>query len=265
MQETWVRFLDWEDPLEEKMAQYSCLKNPVFTTEEPGGLQAKVSQRVRHDWVTEFTHRYLTRVFNYVLICTTCLQIFVRWRIKQSLLIWCNISSVQFSRSVASDSATPWTAARQVYLAITNSQSLLKLMSIASVMSSNHLILCHPLLLLPSIFPSIRVFSSESVLHTGSVQFSHSVMSNSLRPMDCSTPGLLVHHQLPESTQIHVHWVGDAIQPSHPLSSPSLPALNLTQHQGLFKWVSSSHQVAKVLEFQLQHQSFQWIFRADFL
>ena len=68
-------------------------------------------------------------------------------------------------------------------------------------------------------------------------------------PMDCSKPSLPVHHQLPEFTQIHVHWVGDAIQPSHPLSSPSPPALNLSQHQGLFQWVSSSHQVAKVLDF----------------
>ena len=84
-------------------------------------------------------------------------------------------------------------------------------------------------------------------------------------PMDCSTPGLPVHHQLPEFTQTHVHWVRGAIQPSHPLSSPSPPALNLSQHQGLFQWVSSSHQVAKVLEFQLQHKFFQWIFRTDFL
>ena len=83
-------------------------------------------------------------------------------------------------------------------------------------------------------------------------------------PMDCSTPGHPVHHQLPEFTQIHVHWVDDAIQPSHPLSSPS-PAFNLSQRQGLFKWVSSSHQVAKVLEFWLQHLSFQWIFRTNFL
>ena len=82
-------------------------------------------------------------------------------------------------------------------------------------------------------------------------------------PMDCSTPGLPVHHQLPEFTQTHVHWVGDAIQPSHPLSSPSPSAFNLSQHQGLFKWVSSSHQVAEVSAFQLQHQSFQWIFRTD--
>ena len=71
-------------------------------------------------------------------------------------------------------------------------------------------------------------------------------------PMDCSTPGLPVHHQLWEFTQTHVHWVGDAIQSSHPLSWPSPPAFNLSQHQGLFKWVSSSHQVPKILEFQLQ-------------
>ena len=84
-------------------------------------------------------------------------------------------------------------------------------------------------------------------------------------PMDCSTPGFPVYHQLLELAQTHVHQVDDAIQPSHPLSSPSPPAFNLPQHQGLFQGVSSSHQLAKVLEFQLQHQSFQWIFRTDFL
>ena len=84
-------------------------------------------------------------------------------------------------------------------------------------------------------------------------------------PMNGSTPGLLVHHQLPEFTQTHAHRVGDAIQPSHPLSSPSPPAPNPSQHQALFQWVSSSHEVAKVLEFQLQHQSFQWTPRTDFL
>ena len=83
--------------------------------------------------------------------------------------------------------------------------------------------------------------------------------------MNHSTSGLPIHHQLLESTQTHVHWVGDAIQPSHPLSSPSAPALNLSQHQGLLQWVSSSHQVAKVLEFQLQHPSFQWTPRTDLL
>ena len=100
-----------------------------------------------------------------------------------------------------------------------------------------------------------------------SVQFSSVAQSCQILcdRMDCSTPGLPVHHQLQKFTQTHVHWVGDAIQPSHSLSSPSPPAFNLSQHQGLFQWVSSLHQVAKVLEFQLQHQSFQWIFRTDFL
>ena len=84
-------------------------------------------------------------------------------------------------------------------------------------------------------------------------------------PKDYSTPSLPVHNQLSEFTQIHLHWVGDAIQPSHPLSTLSPPTFNLSQHQGLFQWVSSSHQVAKVLEFQLQHHSYQWIFRTDFI
>ena len=167
-------------------------------------------------------------------------------------------------------------------------------------MPSNHLILCRPLLLLPSIFPSIRVFSNESALlirwpnqgtlkgllqhhsskasilwhsafftvqhphqyvTTGktialtrrtfvdkvmslllirclsSAQFSSVAQSCSTLcdPMNCSTPGLPVHHQFPEFTQTHIHRVGDAIQPSHPLSSPSPPALNLSQHQVLFQ------------------------------
>ena len=87
----------------------------------------------------------------------------------------------------------------------------------------------------------------------GSVQFSSVVQSclTLCNSMDCSMLGLPAHHQLPEPTQTHVHWVSDAIQPSHPLLPPSPPALSLSQHQGLFKWVRSLHQVAKVLEFQL--------------
>ena len=115
----------------------------------------------------------------------------------------------------------------------------------------------------------IPLFFLNYALFSGSVGLS-SVQSLShvwlfATPTDCSTPGFPVHHQLPELAQTHVHRVGDAIQPSHLLKSPSPPAFILSQHQGLFKWVSSSHQVAKVLEFQLQHESFQWIFRIDFL
>ena len=77
-------------------------------------------------------------------------------------------------------------------------------------------------------------------------------------PVDCSMPDFPAHHQLPEFTQTHVHHDGNTIQPSHPLSSPSPPAFNLSQHQGLFKWVISSHKVAKILKLQLQHQSYKW-------
>ena len=100
-----------------------------------------------------------------------------------------------------------------------------------------------------------------------SVQFSSVIQlcPTLCNPIDCSMPGFSVYHQLLELTQTHVHQVSDAIQPSHPLSSPSTPAFNLSRYQGLFQWVSSLHQLAKVLEFQLQHQSLQWTFRTDLL
>ena len=109
------------------------------------------------------------------------------------------------------------------------------------------------------------VFVSTSQMTNSSVQFSHSVMSNSLWSMNHSTTGLIFHQQLLKLTQIHVHWVGDAIQPSHPVFSPSPPLPSPSQYQGPFQWVSSSHEVAKVLEFQFQHQSFQWTPRTDLL
>ena len=109
--------------------------------------------------------------------------------------------------------------------------------------------------------------SSHTLWYIPKVQFSSVAQScpTLCDPVGCSTPGLPVHHQLPEFTQTHVHCVRDAIQPSYPLLSPSHPAFNISQHQGHFQKVISSYQVAKVLQFQLQHQSFQWIFRADLL
>ena len=100
-----------------------------------------------------------------------------------------------------------------------------------------------------------------------SVQFSSVAQScpTLCNPMNRSTPGLPFHHHLPEFTQTHAHRVCDAIQPSHPRSSPSPPALNPSQHQSLFQRVNSSHEVAKVLEFQLQHHFFQRNPRADLL
>ena len=107
---------------------------------------------------------------------------------------------------------------------------------------------------------SFFLMSNTRPQKMNSVQFSSVAQScpTLCDPMNCSMLGLPVHHKLPDFTQTHVQQVGDAIQPSHPLSSPSPPAPKPSQHQGLFQWVNSSHEVAKVLEFQLQHQSFQW-------
>ena len=146
--------------------------------EEPGGLQSKWSQRVRHNWAH------------------TNINSFIRddqlW-LKGMKSVWVKTLDGKLSSSTR----------LRLYSVITSVQSL------------SYVWLC--------------------------------------KPKDWRTPGLPVHHQLPELAQTHVHRVSDAIQPFHPLSTPSPPALNLSQHQGLFKWVSSSHQVAKVLEFQLQH------------
>ena len=149
---------------------------------------------------------------------------------------------------------TSWTAAREAFLSFNISWSILKLTSIESVMPSYHLDYCHPFLLSPFFFSCLQSFPASAsfpkclLFASGdqssgasawpSVQFS-SVQSLSpvrslCNPMNCRMPGLPVHHQLPEFTQTHVHRVDDAIQPSHPLSSPSPPALNLSQHQGLF-------------------------------
>ena len=112
-----------------------------------------------------------------------------------------------------------------------------------------------------------KVRGEAAMWESASVQLSLVTQScpTLCEPMNHSTPGLPVHHQLPEFTQTHVHWISDAIQPSHPRSSLSPPALNPSQHQSLFQWANSLHEVAKVLEFQLQDHSLQRNPRADLL
>ena len=148
-------------------------------------------------------------------------------------LTFLSVSSVQFSRSVVSDSLRPHES-QHARPPCPSPTPGVHSNSCPCSDAINHLVLCHPLLLLPSIFPSIRVFLT---FYFSSVQFS-SVAESCLTicdPMNPSTPGLPVHHQLPEFTQTHIHRVGDAIQPSHPLSSPSPPAPNPSQHQSLFQ------------------------------
>ena len=114
---------------------------------------------------------------------------------------------------------------------------------------------------------SVSLTCLKSLSKWKKIQFSSITQScpTLCNPMDCSTPGFPVHHHLLELAQTHVHPVGNAIQPFHPLSSPSPPAFNLSQHLGLFRWVISLHEEARVLDFHIHHQPFQWIFRTDFL
>ena len=108
---------------------------------------------------------------------------------------------------------------------------------------------------------NVRLLSSVESLSLSDSKLSLSILHN---PLNYGTPGFSVHQQPLEFAQMRVHRDHDAIQPSHLLSSPSPPAFFFSQNQGFFKWVSSSQQVAKILEFQLKNQSFQWIFRTDF-
>ena len=194
--------LDQEDPLEEGMANYSCILTwRIPWTEEAGGLQSMGSQRVRHNW----SNLACTHALSKALWCRDILWSLLgvkEWS-RKYLWLWKTCRSLSMKREV-----------------------IILSQSVTSVAQS-----C----------PTLCI------------------------PMDCSMSGFPVHHQLLEPTQTHVHRVRDAIQPSHPLLSPSPTTFNLSQHRGLFQWVSSSHEVAKVLEFQLQHQFFQWIFRTDFL
>ena len=153
----------------------------------------------------------------------------------------------------------------QASLSITNSQSSPKLMSIESVMSSKHFILWINFNTFCYFTKTLAFVHALGILYLLIilfllVQFSSVAQScpTLCNPTDCSTQGFPVLHHFLEFAQTHVHWISDAIQPSHPLSSPSPPAFNLSQHQGLFQWVSSSHQVARGLDLQLQHKSFQW-------
>ena len=109
--------------------------------------------------------------------------------------------------------------------------------------------------------PETKTISKYSCMSAMSLQSCSTLCD----PMDCSLPGFPVLYYHPEFAQTHVHWVGDAIESSHPLSSPSPPAFNLSQHQDFSQWISSPLQVAKVLKLQLQHQFFQWVFRVNFL
>ena len=228
-------------------------------TEEPGGLQSMGSLRVGHNWVTSLsllTFMHWRRKWQPTPVFLPGESRGARWAavhgVAQSLtqLTWLSSSnSSRCSRIYNQEinnrpesfnklSQMTW----RCHWAIPNGRSWLKLLLFTILL--------------------FTICWTDFTIQFSSVTQSCPTLCD---PMTHSMPGLPVHHQLLESTKTHVHWVGDAIQPSHPLSSPSPHALNLSQHQGLFHQVSSSHQVAKVLGLQLQHQSFQWTPRIDLL
>ena len=215
MQETWVQSLGQEDPLEKGMATHpSIIVWRITWTEKPGRLGQSIgSRRVRNDWATN--------TFIYVCMCIYICM----WGLSQ----W--LSGIE---SVCNTGDRVWSLGLEDPL----KEGLATHSSI-----------------LPQKIPWTEVPGSLHIVHgvaesdmTEPTEFTHMDQFSSVTqscptlrgPMNLSTPGLPVHHQLPEFTQTHIHWVGDAFQPSHPLSFPSLPAPNPSQHQSLFQWVNSS-------------------------
>ena len=211
MQQTWVWFLGWKDPLEEGLSTHSIIlawRNQWI--EEPGGIQSIGSQRVRHDW-RDWAHMHMWSYYHFL----NCFG-FVLCRSFPSLVFPAYRSS--------------FTVCRKDGFVVLNSLKFACMESFWFL----HQLWMRVLL--------GRVFSN--VGSSLSVQFSLVTQScpTLWDPMNCSTPGLPVHHQLLEFTQTHVHQISDAIQPSHPLSSPSPLAPNPSQHQSLFQWVNSLHE-----------------------
>ena len=215
------------------LLQYSGLESP--RTEETGGLQSMGSERVEHDWATK--HSTTEVVFTWVCYCCLvaklCLTLLQPH--ENSSLPGSSVHEIFQTReleciaiSFSRGSSIPWDRICVSYI-------------VGGFFITE-----------PPVNPT--QFSS--------VQLSHSVVSD-YDIMDCSTPGFPVHYQLPELMQTHIHWLGGAIQPSHPLPSLSPAALNPSQDQSFFQWINLLHQLTKVLK--LQHQFLQWIFRIDFL
>ena len=228
----------------------STLAWKIPWTEEHGGLQSMGSQRIGHDWVTS-----LSLYFPNVKVAQSCLTLcdpmdytihgILQVRIPEWVAFPFSRGSLQpMDRTQVSRIAgrlfTSWATQQHNYIL---PALFLSFSSLAAPYSGTEVSSPPPWVPIPPPDQSPVALS----------QFS-SVAQSCLTlcdPMNCSTPGLPVHHQLLESTQTHGHQVGDAIQPSLPLPSPSPPAPNPSQHQGLFQWVNSSHEVAKILEFQL--------------
>jgi len=231
-------------------------------TGRPGVLWSMGSQRVGHDWATELN--WTCVVFSYYL---TNYTIYLRRWFALPLFLLHYLFRVNWS--ALSIYLPLWVKTLSSKRGLHSVKSLYKRCSTRGEIATHSSIVAWR--------SSLTVWKGKKIWHQKMIPQDQKV-SNMLQrkfssvtqscptlcdPMDDRMTGFPVYHQLPEFVQTHVHQVGDVIQPPHPLSSPSPPAFNLSQHQGLFKWVSFSHQVAKTFEFQ--HQTFQWIFRTDCL
>ena len=280
---------------EKAMAPHSStLAWKIPWMEEAGRLQSMGSLEVGHDWVTSFSLSCIGEGNSNPLQCS-CLENprdrGAWWAAVSGVAqSWTRLkrlsSSSASSQEVIGSSLKVWCCSIPVIITTLLTTSNRETCNMASKWPSFRSfpegLLCRTVWVIAKTKPKSRIwkyYSSERWPQeinqqvskcnreggTKPIQFSLLVMSSSLRPHGLQHARLPCPSPTPGVHQTHVHWVSDAIQPSHPLSSPSPHSFNFSQHQGLFKWVSSSHQGAKVLEFQLQHQSFQWIFRTDFL
>ena len=229
MRETSVKSLSQEDPLEKEMGTHpSTLAWKIPWSEEPGTVHGVTNSQT---WLSDFIFFHFLNLFQKIEEDRTLSNSFYE---MTTTTIWKPDKATKNRKKIQANTLdehkcqSPQQNMSKVNLTIHKKGHTLWTSLIHSrvtrMVQHNH---CDQIRSVAQLCPTLCV------------------------PMNCSTPGLPVHHQLPEFTQTHVHWVSDAIQPSHPLSSASPPAPNPSQHQSLFQWVNSSHEVAKVLEFQL--------------
>ena len=270
--QTWLRnftFTFHFHALEKEMATHSSvLAWRIPGMGEPGRLPSVGSHRIEHDWSDLAAAAAAAAAFCKVLgyyFCPLWLHIcvptpqFIWWRLISKVMVsgcCCLKSNLIFF-------ASPWTEACQApsFIGFTRQEYWSGLpFPFLGNLPNPGIELLPPTLQADSLLPE---WSGKPRLYREISLVQLFCCIPLCDPTECSTPGFPFHHKFLKLAQTHVHQVSDAIHPSHPLSFPSSPTFNLSQHQGLFKWFSLSHQVAKVLEFQL-HQSFQWLFRTDY-
>ena len=295
MQETekiWIWSLGKEDPLAEEMAIHSrILAWKILWTEKPGGLQSKELQRMRHNWATKYLSmctcfiysvKYCSAIkgINWVIYRTVdvardCHRVEKIRKVKQILYIsiymwnqekwyrWTYLQGRSRDSDIEKNVWTHWGKSGMNWESSINIHTLPYVKEKAGgnlLYSTGNLAWCSVVAYYGGMRGEGVMFKKEG-RYVLLLMFSHPVVSDSLWSCGLQHPRPPCPSTSPEFAQFHVHFIGDDVQPSHPLMPSSPSALNLSQHQGFYQWVVCSHQMPKILELQLQQQSFQWIFR----